>query len=348
LITPPPPRGMDTQTRDDLNEAYDDEKDKEVSRRILAVYYVLDKDMTHAQAADMVFTSASSVGNWVARYTEGGIDALRDLPRSGRPREVGREEMETIIDRESQPHARPEDVRQTVYDLTGVLYHISTVRRRMRERGLSHKRGHPVHVNRASDSAVRGWQWRTGASVPEMEAAGFTIVAQDEAIITHGAGAGQGLWSRRGERVLVPYTGSRRKVVAYASIASDGRRLCELHGRFDAATFVAHLKKIHKKFGRVAVFLDRAPQHRAREVGEFVQGCGGDVRLVYLPVGTPELNVVEELWHQLRRLLVGLHVPAFDDFRRVVGGLLRTMRHGLDALSYLQRRVKRDCAIPRR
>lgn len=205
-----------------------------------------------------------------------------------------------------------------------------------------------MHANRAGDSAVRGWQWRAASFIRKVEAAGFTVVAQDEAIITHGAGAGEGLWSRRGERVLVPYTGSRRKAVANAPVASDGRQPCGLRQRLGAPTFVAHLKKLHKKFGRVVVFLDRATQHRAREASEFVLGCGGDVRLACLPVGTPELNVVEGLWHQLRWLLVGLHVPDFGDFRLVVGGLLRTVRHGLYAHTYLNRRVGRDLAVPRR
>jgi len=111
---------------------------------------------------------------------------------------------------------------------------------------------------------------------------------------------------------------------------------------------VAHPRKLHKKFGRVVVFLDRAPQHRAREVAGYLRSCNGEVRLMYLSVGTPEPDVVEEMWHQLRRLLVGLHVPDFGDFRRVVGGLLRTMRHGLDVFTYLNRSVRRDSAVPRR
>ncbi len=48
--------------------------------------------------------------------------------------------------------------------------------------------GHPANVNKASSSAIRG-QWRAEAGIPGLEATGFTAVAQDEAIITHEAGA---------------------------------------------------------------------------------------------------------------------------------------------------------------
>jgi len=56
---------------------------------------------------------------------------------------------------------------------------------------------------------------------------------------------------------------------------------------------VAHLKRAHKKFSRVAAVLDRAPQHRAREADELLPGCGVEAGLTCPPVGTHELNAVE-------------------------------------------------------
>jgi len=94
-----------------IGKAYDDEEDKEVARRILAVHYVLDKEMTQEVAADMLFCSLPSVGNWVSWYEEGGVAALRDLPRSGRPPKVGRDRVERIIDEETPTNARPGGVR---------------------------------------------------------------------------------------------------------------------------------------------------------------------------------------------------------------------------------------------
>lgn len=338
--------GVVTQARDGLGEAYRAEKDKDVAGRILAVHYVLDRGMTHGEAAEMVFCSASSVDNWVARYREGGVDALRDLPRPGRPRLVGRGRLGKIMDVASRPHAKARAMRKAIYERTGTLYHITTVRLRMREHGLSPKRAHPVHVNRASDREVSRWQRVTEKRIRDLERRGFTAVAQDEAMVRHDSGGGGWLWTGRGERAHVQYTGSHRKVVLYGGIAGDGRRLCQVRKKFDAATFVAYLRKLHQKFGKVAVVLDRASQHRAEEVADYLKGCGGEVVLVYLPVGTPELNVVEGLWLQLRRILLGMLLPGFDEFRRAVSDILRTMPHSLDMFAYMGRTVKRDKALP--
>lgn len=87
-----------------------------------------------------------------------------------------------------------------------------------------------------------------------------------------------------------------------------------------------------------------APQHRAKVVGEYLRGCGGEVVPACLPVGTPEPDASEGLWHQSRRIMAGKHLPDFGEFRRAVGGILRTMPHTLDMLVYLRRRARRDPA----
>lgn len=339
---------MVTQARGGLGEAYRAERDSKVAGRILAIHYVEDMGIPRELAAEMLFCSSSSIDNWVARYAEGGVDALRDLPRSGRPRKVGRAALGRIMDRVSRPHVRASAMREEIRARTGILYHIGTVRLRMRECGLSPKRAHPVHVNRACDATVSWWQWGTKKRIGSLGGRGFTVVAQDEAILLHDTGGGPWLWARRGERASVPYTGSHRKLALYASITRDGRRCCAVHKKFDAPTFLGYLRKLHKRFGRVAVILDRAPQHRARAARGFLRECDGEVVLLRLPVGTPELNVVEGLWHQLRRILAGMYFSDFGDFRRKVGALLRTMPHSLDMLAHLYRRLRRDPVAPRR
>jgi len=205
-----------------------------------------------------------------------------------------------------------------------------------------------VHVNRASDRSVRGWQADTGKGIRDPGREGFTAVAQDEAIILHEAGGGPWLWPGRGERAPVPYTGSHKRPVLYGAVASDGRRPCQARKGLGAATFVAHLKRLHKKFGKIAVVAGRAPQHRAAVVPGWLRSRGGGVELACLPVGTPEPDAVVGLWHQLGRILAGVSLPGFDDFRRMAGGILRTMPHTLDMFAHLEREAGRDLAAPRR
>ena len=70
------------------------------------------------------------------------------------------------------------------------------------------------------------------------------------------------------------------------------------------------------KSRKVAVTADRAPQHRSKLVKEFLRN-NQDIRMIYLPKGSPYLNAMEGCWHQGKRvLLVSEYYKTFQDMRR--------------------------------
>ena len=137
----------------------------------------------------------------------------------------------------------------------------------------------------------------------------------------------------------VPYTGSHEKITAYGSIAKDGRQFFRTYERFDADTFVRYLKGLRRHFGKVAVTVDRASPHRARLVREFLRK-NGDVKVIYLPKGSPFLNAMEEAWRgsKLETLVCEYH-GTLDGMRKSLARYLRTARFKLDLLRYLKRRL---------
>ncbi len=103
--------------------------------------------------------------------------------------------------------------------------------------------------------------------------------------------------------------GGHRRVVACGAISTDGKQVFRVRDRPDAGTLVAFLRDMHGKFGRVAVIVDRAPQHRVAAVGDCLCAHGA-VRLIELPGGSPHLNAIGEAWRQARlALLVSGHHP---------------------------------------
>ena len=61
------------------------------------------------------------------------------------------------------------------------------------------------------------------------------------------------------------------------------------------------LDRLHRKFGKIIVVLDNAAYHKSAEVKKFVESCGKDIILLYLPPYTPELNPIEGQWRLLRK-----------------------------------------------
>ena len=74
---------------------------------MLAVHMVYVRKAGIDEIAAHLMRSARWVRNWLHRYDEGGLEGLRDLPRSGRSRRISRETIEQIINKTVQPKCTP-------------------------------------------------------------------------------------------------------------------------------------------------------------------------------------------------------------------------------------------------
>ena len=81
---------MRETNKEDLKKAYKSEKDPRIKVRILAMHMVrVRKKGIDGTAADLM-QSERWVHNWLRRYDEGGLDDIRDLPRSSRSMQTRR------------------------------------------------------------------------------------------------------------------------------------------------------------------------------------------------------------------------------------------------------------------
>ena len=115
------------------------------------------------------------------------------------------------------------------------------------------------------------------------------------------------------------------------------------HGLFDAPTVIRYLKEMQRHFGKVAVVTDRASPHRAKLVKKLLRE-NKNIRIIYLPKGSPYLNVVEECWRQGKRiLLVSEYYKTFADMCNAIITYYRTVRFKLDIVRYASRNPKLFC-----
>ena len=334
---------MDETEREELKEAYRKEKDPRVVARMLAVHMVYVRKAGIDETAAHLMRSARWVRNWLHRYDEGGLDGLRDLPRSGRPRRIPRETIEQIVNKTVQLKCTPAGLQKRIHEETGTKLHITYIRKIMCMYDLSPKESQRVHINRASKKAVQNWQYRFKKQIPRLEKDGFIPVMGDEAFFIHDTVSGRKYWSPRGKRIAVPYTGSHKKVTVYGAIAKDGKQFFRTYDRFDAPTFIEYLKAMQRHFGKVVAVVDRASPHRAKSVKELLRE-NKNIKIIYLPKGSLYLNAVEECWHQGKRvLLVSEYYKTFTDMCSAISTYYRTARFTLDILKFANRKAALFC-----
>jgi transposase len=119
-----------------------------------------------------------------------------------------------------------------------------------------------------------------------------------------------------------------------------GKQLFRQYDLFNQYTFLDYLKQIKKRLGKVILFTDRARQHQAKKVQEYLKENNDSIKIFYLPKGSPEFNAVEECWRQGKYdLLVSKYYPGFADLKLSIAKYYRTRHFKLDMVKYLLRKT---------
>ena len=193
--------------------------------------------------------SPETVYDWLAKYREGGKDALRARPVPGRPPKLGGPQLSRLYALIAGRDPRQlqfefalwtrEMIREVIRREFGVSLSVVSVGRLLGKLGLSPQR--PLHRAYQQDpEAVERWKSETYPAIrAQAEAAGAVIYFADEAGIRSGYHAGT-TWSPAGQRPVVTNTGNRFSVNMISAVSAKGAlRFAVYEGNTTAATFTA-------------------------------------------------------------------------------------------------------------
>jgi transposase len=112
-------------------------------------------------------------------------------------------------------------------------------------------------------------------------------------------------WAPVGVSRAVPVTGENAKRVLFGAInVRTGHRVVldrRKAGAADARAFFRELRRRYRHRGTIWLLLDRATAHTARQS----QHLAAELRieLLWLPKQAPELNAMDQLWRELKRVV---------------------------------------------
>jgi transposase len=122
-------------------------------------------------------------------------------------------------------------------------------------------------------------------------------------------------WSRVGEPARVPVTGRNAKRVLFGAInVHTGHRvvLCRKSaGGAEARAFLSELRRHYRQAPTIWLLLDRAPAHTDGQTLRLAMELG--IELVWLPKQWPELNAMDHIWKELKRLIAANRQAASID-----------------------------------
>ena len=288
--------------------------------------------------------SRTVIYDWLAKYREGGLDALRAKPIAGRPPRLDGKQLRWLykaITTKSPLQYRFEFalwtrgmVRDLIRDQFGVRLSDVSVGRLLKKLGLSPQK--PLRRAYEQDAElVKTW---LAEEFPKIQAlakkARATLYFSDEAGVRSDFHSGT-TWAPKGQTPIVEATGQRYGMNIISAISPRGdMRFMTVEGRMNVGKFIEFLKRLlHNAERPVFLIVDGHPSHRARKVFEFVRKTKGKLRLFFLPPYSPELNPDELVWNHLKNHGVGKRVvKSRDELKRVVIGHLRFLQKTPDLI----------------
>lgn len=105
-------------------------------------------------------------------------------------------------------------------------------------------------------------------------------------------------WAPPGFRPTIKAQFIRQYTHVYSAVSpNDGQSVSLILPYVNTAAMKIYLTEVSKQLAeyRVVMIMDKAAWHRSKMLGEFE-----NIRIIYLPPYSPELNPVEHLWEHIR------------------------------------------------
>jgi len=280
----------------------------------------------------------SCIYEWLAKYREGGEEALRTKPIPGCPPKLRGSQLQKLykIITDKNPLQLKFSfalwtcaiVREVIRREFNVRLSAVSVGRLLKKIGLSPqkplRRAYQQNLDR-----VKKWKKEDYPALRrQAQKEGATIYFGDEASVRSDHHSGT-TWGTIGQTPIVKDTGARFSLNLISAITPKGEmRFMIIDGRLNADNFIVFLKRLmHNASNPVYLILDSHPVHLSKKVCEFVDSHQGNLRLFYLPPYSPELNPDELVWNHIKNHRLGKSfIAGPDDLKTKILSWLRSLQ----------------------
>ena len=259
-----------------------------------------------------------TIYGWLARYRNGGWDALDAKKRGGRPPKLDAKAIKWIYQTVTMKNPlqlkftfalwTAKMIGEVIYRQFGVRLSKASVCRLLTQLGLTPQR--PVwRAYQQKPEEVQKW---LNEQYPRIKKMARRLKAQiffgDEAGVRSDHHAGT-TWAVKGKTPVVSTTGARLSLNIVSAVSAQGEfRFMTVKGRVGAPVFIDFIKRlVHGTERMIFLIVDGHPAHKAKSVIKFIESkpIKKRFRLFYLPPYSPELNPDERVWNDLKNNAVG-------------------------------------------
>jgi len=274
---------------------------------------------------------------WIAKYREGGLDALRAKPLAGRPLTLNGQQLRWIYRTVTMKNPLQlkfvyalwtrEMVKELIEKKYGINLSVVSVGRLLKKLGLSCQKP-LMRAFQQNPILVQEWVEKVYPKIKKQaKKEKAEIFFEDEAGVRSDYHSGT-TWGIKGQTPVIRTTGARFSLNMISAVSAQGKlRFMTFRGKMNAPVFCDFLKRLlHNAESKIFLIIDGHPVHRSAKVKRFVESTAGRLRLFYLPPYSPELNPDELVWNNVKGKIGRSTIKGPDDLDQKVRGHLITLQ----------------------
>lgn len=109
-------------------------------------------------------------------------------------------------------------------------------------------------------------------------------------------------WYKKGSRPVksISFSNKTRQCIVGA-LSTNGFIIAEQHKTIDGKTFLEYVKRLKKRFPKLALVMDNVSFHYIKDLTEWYET--NNVEIIKLPKYSPKLNPIEQYWKNIKQWL---------------------------------------------
>lgn len=306
---------MKAAQRNQLIDSHRRQNDKGIADRIKTVLY-LDKGMSYAEIAELLFIDDSTLRRYYEIYNEKGIAGLLQYNYTGGLSYLSDEEIKEIDQHlQENLYQTSKEIAHYIESKYKVPYSVEGIRDLLRRINFVFKK--TKHLPGKGDVALQKQFVEQYHEIKAGKGKEDEIYFADAVHPLHNSIVSGG-WIKRGkEKAIKANTGRNRMNINGACNAATGEVITYDDLCINAQSTIVLLGKLllHQPKGKVIVIADNARYYKCTLVTEYIQ-ANPRIQLIFLPPYSPNLNLIERLWKfYKKKILYNKYYETFDEFK---------------------------------
>ena len=294
--------------------------------------------LTQEKTAQLLGYHVRTIQRWVVLFLALGAKGLKPEKSPGRPSRLTKTQKKELYD---QIIAGPEEcgyhtgiwtcaiIQEHIQKQFGVAYSVFYINQLLRNLGLSHIKPKFCYSASKPEDVEKQLKWirkRFPEIVRKVEEKGGVLLFQDESSFQLQSNIIRS-WYAKGDPGVVEISAAKGKIHVIGAIEFRTGRLhytIQRKGKLTNQVFATFLKKIVNAYKgkHVTMIIDGASYHGGPYVRK-VKEKYKNLELIRQPARSPQLNPIEKLWKEVKRLWSG------NKYFRSIQDLLNSVKQGL-------------------